>query len=199
MADRPLAETQLDEAIDRAVREMMNVEPTGELRQRVLDEIAGAPQWVMPWRTLAAASAALAAIVLIIVNLLTQQPAPPESRVANTRAVPSIQQTTPPPATKPSTPAASQALPRGTMPIAQRPRRSTPLAAPHTAQERLVEAASIPGTLALETSTTAAEPLAPVLPVAMTLLYTPPIRTSEIEITQITLERIEIVPLPSRR
>ncbi len=199
MADRPLVETQLDEAIDRAVREMMNVEPTGDLRQRVLDEIAGAPQWVMPWRALAAASAALAAIVLLIVNLITRQPAPPESRVASTRAVPPIQQTTPPPATKPSTPAASQALPRDTLPIAQRPGRSTPRVAPHTAQERLVEAASIPGPLALETATTPAEPLAPVLPVAMTLLYTPPIRTSEIEITQITLEPIEIVPLPSRR
>lgn len=197
MADRPLVETQLDEAIDRAVREMMNVEPTGDLRQRVLDEIAGAPQWVMPWRALAAASAALAAIVLLVVNLITRQPAPPESRVASTRAVPPIQQTTPPP--KPSTRAASQALPRDTLPIAQRPGRSTPLVAPQTAQERLVEAASIPGALALETSTAPAEPLAPVLPVAMTLLDTPLIRTSEIEITQITLERIEIVPLPSRR
>lgn len=198
MADRPLVETQLDEAIDRAVREMMNVEPTGDLRQRVLDEIAGAPQWVMPWRALAAASAALAAIVLLIVNLITRQPAPPESPLASTRAVPPIQQTTPPPP-KPSTPAASQALPRDTLPIAQRPGRSTPLVAPQTAQERLVEAASIPGALALETSTAPAEPLAPVLPVAMTLLDTPLIRTSEIEITQITLERIEIVPLPSRR
>jgi hypothetical protein len=198
MADRPLVETQLDEAIDRAVREMMNVEPTDDLRQRVLDEIAGTPQWVMPWRTLAAASAALAAIVLLIVNLITRQPAPPESRVASTRAVAPLQQTTPPPATKPSTPA-SQALPRDTLPIAQRPGRSAPRAAPQTPQERLVEAASIPGALALETATTPAEPLAPVLPVAMTLLYTPPIRTSEIEITQITLERIEIVPLPSRR
>ena len=197
MADRPLVETQLDEAIDRAVREMMNVEPTGDLRQRVLDEIAGAPQWVMPWRALAAASAALAAIVLLIVNLITRQPAPPENRVASTLAVPPIQQTTPPPATKPSTPAASQA--QDTLPIAQRPGRSTPLVAPHTAQERLVEAASIPGPLALETATTPAEPLAPVLPVAVTPLYTPPIRTSEIEITQITLEPIEIVPLPSRR
>ena len=197
MADRPLVETQLDEAIDRAVREMMNVEPTGDLRQRVLDEIAGAPQWVLPWRALAAASAALAAIVLLIVNLITRQPAPPESRVASTRAVPPIQQTTPPPATKPSTP--SQALPRNTLPIAQRPGRSTSFVAPHTAQERLVEAASIPGPLSPETSTTPAGPLAPVLPIAMTLLDTPPIRTSEIEITQITLEPIEIVPLPSRR
>lgn len=196
-ADRTPPDTPLDEAIDRAVREMMNVEPTGDLRQRVLDEIAGAPQWVMPWRALAAASAALAAIVLLIVNLITRQPAPPESRVASTRAVPPIQQTTPPP--KPSTRAASQALPRDTLPIAQRPGRSTPLVAPQTAQERLVEAASIPGALALETSTAPAEPLAPVLPVAMTLLDTPLIRTSEIEITQITLERIEIVPLPSRR
>ncbi len=199
MADRPLVETQLDEAIDRAVREMMNVEPTDDLRQRVLDEIAGTPQWVMPWRTLAAASAALAAIVLLIVNLITRQPAPPESRMASTRAVPPIEQTTPPPATKPSTPAASPTLPRDTLPIAQRPGRATPLVAPHTAQERLVEAASIPGPLALETATTPAEPLAPVLPVAITLLYMPPIKPSEIEITQITLEPIEIVPLPSRR
>jgi hypothetical protein len=197
MADRPLVETQLDEAIDRAVREMMNVEPTGDLRRRVLDEIAGAPQWVMPVRALAAASAALAAVVLLIVNLITRLPAPPENRVASTLAVPPIQQTTPPPATKPSTPAASQA--QDTLPIAQRPGRSTPRVAPHTAQERLVEAASIPGPLALETATTPAEPLAPVLPVAVTPLYTPPIRTSEIEITQITLEPIEIVPLPSRR
>ena len=192
-------ETQLDEAIDRAVREMMNVEPTGDLRQRVLDEIAGAPQWVMPWRALAAASAALAAIVLLIVNLITRQPAPPESRRGqHTRRAPDSTDNAAA-ATKPSTRAASQALPRDTLPIAQRPGRSTPLVAPQTAQERLVEAASIPGALALETSTAPAEPLAPVLPVAMTLLDTPPIRTSEIEITQITLERIEIVPLPSRR
>jgi hypothetical protein len=196
MADRNVADKQLDEAIDRAVRDMTHVEPTGDLRQRVLDEI-GAPQWVMPWRVLASASAALAAIVLLV-NLITRQPAPPESRVASTRAVSPIQQTTPPPATKPSTPGTAQARPPATSPIAQRPRRSTPLA-PHTAQDRLVEAASIPGALALETSTAPAEPLAPVLPVAMTLLETPLIRTSEIEITQITLERIEIVPLPSRR
>ena len=199
MADRPLAETQLDEAIDRAVRDMMNVEPTGDLRQRVLAEIAGAPQWVMPWRALASASVALAAIVVLIANLITRQPAPPESRVASTRAVPPIQQTTPPSETKPSTPAPRPALPPDALPIAQRPDRSTPRVGPHTTPERLVEAASIPGSLALETATTPAEPLAPVRPVAMTLLYTPPIRTSEIEITQITLEPIEIVPLPSRR
>jgi hypothetical protein len=199
MADRTPPDTALpdmiDEAIDRVVREMMNVEPAGDLRQRVLDELAG-PCQVLPWRALASASAGLAAIVLLVVTLITRQPAPPESRVATTRAgAPATQQTTPPPATDPANQEASPAVRRDPSLIARRPGRVPPPAA----QERLVEAASIPGPLALEPSTAPAEPLAPVLPVALTTLDTPPIKTSEIEITPIALERLEILPLPSRR
>ena len=66
MADRPLAETQLDEAIDRAVREMMNVEPRGDLRARVLAELGGPPARVSLWPRLAFGSMALAAAILAV-------------------------------------------------------------------------------------------------------------------------------------
>ena len=64
MADRPLAETQLDEAIDRAVREMMNVEPRADLRVRVLAELGGPPARVSLWPRFAFGSMALAAAIL---------------------------------------------------------------------------------------------------------------------------------------
>ena len=41
MTDRPLGDSELDRAIDHAVRDLMGAEPRADLRERVLFELAG--------------------------------------------------------------------------------------------------------------------------------------------------------------
>ena len=55
------ADSHLDAAIDRAVREMMSVEPRADLRQRVLAELVEEPTRAALWPRFAFGSAALAA------------------------------------------------------------------------------------------------------------------------------------------
>ncbi len=82
-----MTDKHLDDAIDRAVREMMSGEPASDLRQRVLDTITRPRRRAIAWSALAYGSAALAAIVLLVVSLVTRRPDVPETRVAGTTTV----------------------------------------------------------------------------------------------------------------
>ena len=50
MTDRSLGDSELDAAIDRAVRDLMGAEPRADLRERVLSELAARPSWPGPRR-----------------------------------------------------------------------------------------------------------------------------------------------------
>ena len=103
MADRPLAETQLDEAIDRAVREMMNVEPRGDLRARVLAELGGPPARVSLWPRLAFASVALVAAIAVLTTTVRRPSDQPHVPRVATSQPPRLRPGNPTPATPPRT------------------------------------------------------------------------------------------------
>ena len=108
-----MTDKHLDDAIDRAVREMMSGEPASDLRQRVLDDITAPQHRRFAWSTLAYSSAALAAIVLLVLSLVTRRPVVPETRIAGTpAAAPAAAQTTPSPVAAQSTAQPASSAPR---------------------------------------------------------------------------------------
>ena len=196
-----MTDKHLDDAIDRAVREMMSAEPASDLRQRVLDTITRPRRRAIAWSALAYGSAALAAIVLLVVSLVTRRPDVPETRVAGTQAVsPAAAPTTPIPVDPHPAQQPAVSLP-GRSPSSPRQARgtSTPSVGVQNFADRRVEAASIPGALALESETTSAAPLEPVVPLGIAAIGAEPIVTKEIGIAPIEIVRIEIAPLPPRR
>lgn len=81
---RNARDARFDEAIDRAVREMLDVEPPAGLRGRVLDRLAEprSPRWSWIW---VAAPLAAAAVVVLAVTIPWRRDLPvsaPPSRVA---------------------------------------------------------------------------------------------------------------------
>ncbi len=143
-----MTDKHLDDAIDRAVREMMSAEPASDLRQRVLDTITRPRRRAIAWSALAYGSAALAAIVLLVVSLVTRRPDVPETRVAGTTTVSPAPAptTTPTPVDPQPAPQPSLSLP-GRSPSSPGQARGTstpPVGVPNFADRR-VEAASIPG------------------------------------------------------
>jgi hypothetical protein len=196
-----MTDKHLDDAIDRAVREMMSAEPASDLRQRVLDTITRPRRRAIVWSALAYGSAALAAIVLIVVSLVTRRPDVPETRVAGTTTLsPAPAPTTPAPVAPPPAPQPSLSLPgRSPSPPRQARGTSTPSVDVPNVADRRVEAASIPGALALESETGSAAPLEPVVPLGIATIGAEPIATKEIGIRPIEIVRIEIAPLPPRR
>ena len=194
-----MTDKHLDDAIDRAVREMMSAEPASDLRQRVLDTITRPRRRAIAWSALAYGSAALAAIVLLVVSLVTRRPDVPETRVAGTTTV-SPAPTTPTPVDPQPAPQPSLSLP-GRSPSSPRQARgaSTPPVGVPNVGDRRVEATSIPGPLALESETTSPAPLEPVVPLGIATIGAQPIATKEIGIAPIEIVRIEIAPSPPRR
>ena len=196
-----MTDKHLDDAIDRAVREMMSAEPASNLRQRVLDTITRPRRRAIAWSALAYGSAALAAIVLLVVSVVTRRPDVPETRVAGTTTV------SPAPAPTKATPVDPQPAPQPSLSLPGRSASSPgqargtstpPVGVPHFADRR-VEAASIPGALALESETASAAPLEPMVPLGIAAIGAEPIATKEIGIAPIEIVRIEIAPLLPRR
>jgi hypothetical protein len=191
-----MTDKHLDDAIDRAVREMMSGEPASDLRQRVLDNITRPQPRAFAWSTLAYGSAALAVIVLLVLSLVARRPDVPETRIAGTPTVaPAAAPTSPSPVVPRPTPQPAASSP-GRNHSSSRPRETSPrpVGGPDFTDRR-VEAASIAGEPALEPPTTSsAERLAPVVPIVIAT-----IGTKEIEIAPITIGRIEIAPLTPRR
>ncbi len=89
MTDRQLSDDRrLDEAIDRAVREMMNVEPRTDLRARVLAELGGPPARVSLWPRLAFAALTLAAAVTVLTIVQRPSDHPDAPQVASSLQAP---------------------------------------------------------------------------------------------------------------
>jgi hypothetical protein len=193
MADRPVAETQLDEAIDRAVREMMNVEPRRDLRARVLAELGGPPARVAFWPRFAFGSLALAAAILVFF-LFARRPTDRslERAVAVAR---------PPAPVAESTAAPGSPVPRA--PVRERVLTSdgqrARLARTPAVEDRPVRAASVDAAELMAADRMApVDRLPPIEPITISRLDDVPVSTAPIDIQPITIERIEIAPLTSR-
>ena len=193
MAARPLAETQLDEAIDRAVREMMDVEPRGDLRARVLAELGGPPARVSLWPRLAFGSMVLAAALLVFF-LFAKRPADRAVEHSVAGARPPAPVAGPTAATRSPVPSTLGREPG----LTSEGQRGTPARTP-VFEDRPVRAASVDSAEFM-----AADPTAPVdrlpaiEPIRISRLEDVPVSTSPIDIEPITIERIEIAPLTPR-
>jgi hypothetical protein len=181
MTDSRRDETALDAAIDRAVRDLMSVDPPADLRDRVLAEISGVSTRAALWPRFALASVALAVAVAIAFKVF--QPAspasPPETTIAGTRAQPAQDV----PAAPPPTPTLPKASPR-----------ATAVRTPAT-EDRPIQAASIDSAAPI-----GAEPMPPVARLkAIELIDIPRLETAQIgpaplSLTPITIEPIENSP-----
>jgi hypothetical protein len=205
MTDKRFSDRQLDDAIDRAVRDMMTVEPPSDLRARVLAELDGPPARFAVWPRFAFATLALALAIATLVTIQQGRSAhreAPQVATSSPSSVTSPEPAAPPSTSAPTSPDDSTPAPRPdvsaavTAPGLQRPKTATPSRS-HPMQDRVIQAASI------DTIEEAAAGSAPVEPVDGTRslggVHLKPITQSEIVITPITVERIEITPLSSRR
>jgi hypothetical protein len=192
MTDNRRDDSRLDAAIDRAVRDLMSVEPRAGLRERVLAELTGEPARAVWWPRLALGSAAVAVAVVVLLMIVNRPPARPVDRT--------IAGATPRAAT-PANTGETAKLPGATPPVhvdVPRAQAATQRPVVEDRQDRLVQAASIAASepIAIEPMT-AVEPLAPIDPIRIARLETP--AGLDISIKPITIARIEITPLTPQR
>jgi hypothetical protein len=199
MTDKQLSDRRLDEAIDRAVRDMMSIEPRSDLRARVIAELDGSSTRMVLWPRLAFATLAL---VLAVATLMTMRQKPSDHS-----NVPQVATSAPEPARHDEA-AVRPPMPPTTDTTARKPRPGTAAQSRESksgraerlqpVQDRLIQAASI-DTNEDGTAVAAepAEPLGGMPPTGIANLK--PITQPEIVIRPITVERIEITPLSSRR
>ena len=189
MTDNRRDDSHLDAAIDRAVRDLMSVEPRAGLRERVLAELTGEPARAAWWPRLALGSAAVAVAAVVLLMIVNR---PPEQPVDRT-----IAGATPRAATPGNT--GETAKPPGATPPVHvdAPRAQAARQRP-VVEDRLVQAASIAANepIAIEPMT-AVEPLAPIDPIRIARLETPVGLDNSIK--PITIARIEITPLTPQR
>jgi hypothetical protein len=194
------ADSHLDAAIDRAVREMMSVEPRADLRQRVLAELVEEPTRATLWPRLAFGSAALA-LLIVFMFVFARRP-------VDRGGEPTIVQSQPPAsvpgnprgATGPAAETAPKSAGRESRGTDRLPTRAVARSRRPGAEDRQIQAASIDTGEAI-----AIEPLTPVEslttidPIGIAKLDTPQASTSEIALKPITIEPIEITPLTPPR
>jgi hypothetical protein len=198
MTDRHPDDSHLDAAIDRAVREMMSVEPRADLRQRVMAELAEEPARTTLWPRLAFGSAALAVLV-VLMFLFIKRPTdraveqtivgsqPPASAPGSTRG-----------ATGPATGTAPKTADSGPVRVDGSPVRTGARRA--IGEDRPVQAASIDMAepIAIEPMASV-ERLKPIDRIGFSSLEAPEVSATEISIKPITIERIEITRLTPPR
>jgi hypothetical protein len=203
MTDKQLSDKRLDDAIDRAVREIMSVEPRTDLRARVLAELERGAARAALWPRLAFASAAIA-VALLLLTTIVQRPTERREapQVATARPSPaSPGGTTPVPA---SPPAAAPPTPRAHVGDRLRVIPPGPAAGarngPTVIVDRPIQAASID---TLDTPVvepvTSVQRLPPIEPLGIATLDVLRLSTPEIVINPITVEQIDIAPLDTRR
>jgi hypothetical protein len=193
--------SRFDRAIDRTVREMLDVEPRADLRARVMRRLSDSDLQVasgvsgkirfgrkLLWTAVPLAAAA----TLVLALLLPSRTAPdrqPESRVATTTPAPVP---APAPSRTVSTPAPSRvAAGSARVPAAARPRIST------TGERTVIAAAYAP-----QEFTTDIEPLKSITPIEMAPIAEHRVATAEISVRPLNpILDLQITPLspPDRR
>jgi hypothetical protein len=195
----------LDAAIDRAVRDLLNAEPRAGMRQRVLDRLnAHQPQTWAGMLTLPrlAAVAALAVLVVIAASVAVRRHPAPEMTIARPQPVAPVGQ--------PRAPQTASITPEprstgaGTTPpkLTPKPTRSSRsvVAAAAARSDRRVEAASVRDAAELESSrTTPAQPLPAIPPIGIDAIDVPAIVTPEITIKPLTVQPIPAPPVRTPR
>jgi hypothetical protein len=204
MVDKQLSDRQLDDAIDRAVRDLMSAEPRPDLRARVLAELEGTPARPAFWPRLAFGGAVVA-LAAILVALLLPRPAErtDDARIASMRPPSTAAQTAPTP-----TPPAPE---RGPASASSVNRTDRPAPAPdvfvprrqRADDDRVIRAASIdtvdePGA-ASEGASPAVERLAPLDLIRIRNLEPLDMSTPDIVMKPITVGAIDIAPLTPQR
>ena len=196
---------RLEVAIDRAVREMLDVEPPAGLRGRVLDRIDFSTNSVASAfrrkdnfkRKIAWIAAPLAAAAVIILAVLApwRQTAP----AVVTSAPPSIAKVQPPPVVPPSASPKTAESPRTSsmpLPYATPPAERRP--SPRVVEDLIVVAA----VAADDGAGTVIDPLAPIAPIVVAGTHPEDIAPKEIAISPMTpIAELQIAPLspPERR
>jgi hypothetical protein len=177
----------LDDAIDRAVREMMSVDPARGLESRVLARLES-PRPVLFTTARFASAAALAAVVLAAI-FLVRDPEPAREAAVNPNEPPPVSEPSAPVRPPQPSPAAPPRLPafagnRGPLTTGTRP----PVA------DRAVAAAAVdePGTIAVE-------PLAHITPIEVTPVELRSIAPGDIAIPPLAVEPLQLPPLPGSR
>ena len=186
--DRRQTTERLDIAIDRAVRDMLDVEPPAGLRGRVLDRIEQ-PRRTFGWTWVLVPLAAAAVIILAVLTPWrhAEQPvssAPIIAKAQPTVVVPNAEAPKPAHSLTVSIP-----LPHAT-PSGRRP-------SPRGVEEPIVVAADAPADQA-----SAIDPLAPIAPIAVAAVRPPAIPQKEIAISPLAaIAELQIAPLspPERR
>lgn len=167
-----MAAKELDEAIDRAMRQMTHVEPPLGLDRRVLARLnQPTRKSILTVPRLAAAGMAAAALVAVAIST---------SR-APVRPMPTVTVTRPPIVSPPPTDGhAAVVVPRATAP------RHQVASAAQKRQLNVVHAA----TLAETDTTVTVPPLEAIVPIEVS-----PVEPESIEMTQIAIEPIQVTPL----
>jgi hypothetical protein len=189
----------LDAAIDRAVREMLDVEPPAGLRGRVLDRLER-PRRGLGWMWIAAPIAAAAVIVLAVMLPWRGEPwgTTPAPRVM---PAPQVAVTASPQAPLPAP--SSSPLPRGPLPSPRAvvrpsgPQRLVSAARP--AGEGTLSAAMVPPSAE---SDAGIDPLAPIAPITVAVVRPVNITPTEIVVSPLApITELQIAPLspPDRR
>jgi hypothetical protein len=196
MTDRPLGDSELDAAIDRAVRDLMGAEPRADLRERVLSELAGGTTRAVLWPRFAFGLVAATAALIIAVQFTDRSPEPPaEQTIAALPAPAERPRTDGPPLTPEVTPQVPpRARERARAPV------STPSLRGAIPDDRPIQAASIETAPALGIEPmTALTRLKSIEPIALSTIDAPEIPAPVIDIAPLTIEQMEIAPLTPRR
>jgi hypothetical protein len=176
---------KLDEAIDRAVREMMDLEPQAGFRRRVLERV-GQPRrgWLTVPRLAGAVAFAAAVIVFVLIGL-DRQTAPPSAPAATIAGRPQAPAVVQPPAVQtPRSPA--------TPPITRTRRRDDRLSSAgrgRTASAEVQAAAFMEDDIAIA-------PLETIHPLSIPAIAETRLTTNELAIDELRLAPLTIQPLP---
>lgn len=182
-----MSERQIDEAIDEAVRDLMNVDADPAFRARVVERLRKPKPHAPFWRQPIVAGAAVVVVVIGVALMrktekpaVEERPAPVASTVAPQPAVePRVEERTPPAATRP--------------PVQSTARRTIGNPTQQISRGALVATAADDAPVVVPTEV---EPLSQIRPIELTPIVQAPIITTEIAITPIApATAIMIAPL----
>jgi hypothetical protein len=180
-----MSERQLDDAIDRAVRDMMSVDADGAFQARVLERLEQ-PKPRLGWRAMALAGAAASIVVISLMVTRTPEPAPVIQNVQ--RDVPAVTQGS----------AASARVEPPTGSYARRPGRAAMPRAARTAVSEQVPQGLISATIAPEQAVTI-EPLQVIDPITVAPLERPLLAAEGVVVAPLEpIAEVQIAPLSTR-
>jgi hypothetical protein len=177
-----MKDDQLDTAIDRAVRELMDVDPRPGMSHRVRARLETSPRPILTVRRLVTASALV--LALLILAFATGRRERPADSIAVSK---------PPP-----TPTESLTNPQD-MPLRQKPTDAVRSRVTSAEREDLrVQAVSLE-TLDVSTVPIQIEPMTPIAQIGIPRLEHKPLDSDVVTIKPLLIEEIEIAPLTSPR